>query len=79
MTAMQRIELHRDGQTAVLDYTIDRDTLAIWHVHTPVALRGKGIGGELVEQARALAHERNLQLRPICPFASAYLARKSAE
>lgn len=78
-SGMQRIELHREGQIAVLDYTIDSGTLSIWHVETPVALRGKGIGGELVEKARAIANQRNLTLRPICPFASAYLERNSAE
>lgn len=78
-SGMQRIELHREGQIAVLDYTIESGTLAIWHVVTPIALRGRGIGGELVEKARALAIERNLQLKPICPFASAYLARNNAE
>ena len=79
MPDMQRIELHREGQTAILDYTIDSGTLAIWHVVTPVALRGRGIGGELVEQALALARERSLRLKPVCPFAITYLARNSAE
>jgi predicted GNAT family acetyltransferase len=72
---VRRIELVREGQTAVLDYTIDAETLSIWHVETPTALRGKGIGGELVEQARALATEQSLQIKPICPFAKHYLSK----
>ncbi|QMV18211.1 N-acetyltransferase [Granulicella sp. 5B5] len=75
MNAMQRIEVERDGQTAVLDYTIEpAGTLTIWHVETPFALRGRGIAGELVEQARALAEQRHLTLHPVCPFAKTYLA-----
>jgi predicted GNAT family acetyltransferase len=73
----QRIEITREGQTAVLDYTIDdAGTLSIWHVVTPVALRGRGIAGELVEQAITLAKDKGLRLVPICPFAVHYLAKK---
>jgi predicted GNAT family acetyltransferase len=70
------MELEREGHTGLLDYTIDTtDTLSIWHVEVPIALRGKGVGGELVEKARALADEHQLRLNPICPFAKHYLAK----
>jgi hypothetical protein len=75
---MQRLELHREGQTAVLNYTIEpTGTLTIWHVETPFALRGRGIAGELVEKARVVATKRQLTLHPVCPFAKTYLARHS--
>jgi predicted GNAT family acetyltransferase len=74
---MMRLELEREGQTAVLDYTVEPEgTLSIWHVQTPAALRGRGIGGELVEKARALAEEQGLTLRPICSFAKHYLLQQ---
>ncbi len=73
---MQRLELHREGHTAVLDYTIEpAGTLTIWHVETPFVLRGRGIAGELVEMARTVATTRHLTLHPVCPFAKNYLAR----
>jgi predicted GNAT family acetyltransferase len=73
---MQRIELHIEGHIAVLDYSIEDDaTLTIWHVETPPALRGRGIAGELVEKARALADMQQLALHPVCGFAKTYLAR----
>lgn len=75
MSPTQRLTLEREGATAVLDYTIDATTLSILHVETPHALRGQGIGGELVEKARALATEKNLKLIPICPFAKHYLSK----
>jgi predicted GNAT family acetyltransferase len=75
MSVMQRIEIEREGATAVLDYSIAEDALSIWHVETPTALRGQGIGGELVERARTLADEQQLKLVPICPFAKHYLSK----
>jgi predicted GNAT family acetyltransferase len=80
MNTMQRIEVEREGQTAVLDYTIEpAGTLTIWHIETPFALRGQGIAGELVEKARTLAGEKELKLIPICPFAKSYLAKSPQE
>jgi uncharacterized protein len=75
---MKRIELQREGQTAVLDYTIEPGTLTIWHVETPPALRGRGIAGDLVEKARALSNEQSLTLNPVCGYARAYLSRTPA-
>ena len=72
---MQRLELKHEGQTAFLTYTMESETLSIWHVETPFALRGRGLGGKLVENARALADENGLKLHPVCPFARAHLAR----
>jgi predicted GNAT family acetyltransferase len=74
VSAVLRLQMDRDGATAVLDYSFDEVTLSILHVETPPALRGRGIGGELVEKARALAHEKNLELVAICGFARNYLA-----
>jgi uncharacterized protein len=70
---MKRVELIREGQTAVLDYTIDAGTLFIWHVTVPPPLRGRGIAGELVDQVRTLANEQHLAINPICSFAKSYL------
>jgi predicted GNAT family acetyltransferase len=75
MSHTQRLTLEREGAAAVLDYTIDATTLSILHVETPYALRGQGIGGELVEKARALANDKQLKLVPVCPFAKHYLSK----
>jgi predicted GNAT family acetyltransferase len=75
MSVTQRLTLEREGATAVLDYTIDGNTLSILHVETPYALRGQGIGGELVQKARTLANEKQLELIPICPFAKHHLSK----
>jgi predicted GNAT family acetyltransferase len=72
---MNRIELIRENHTAVLDYTIEAGTLSIWHVEVPPPLRGRGIAGELVDQARTLANEQQLAINPICSFAKSYLRR----
>ena len=72
---MKRIEFEREGHISVLDYTIDDETLTIWHVETPPAMRGRGIAGELVEKARALAEEQSLTVNPVCSYARAHLKR----
>jgi predicted GNAT family acetyltransferase len=71
----QRLEIEQEGHTGVLDYSVEGDTLRIWHVETPTALRGQGMGGALVRKAFAYAAEHSLKVQPICSFAASYIAR----
>jgi predicted GNAT family acetyltransferase len=72
---MQRLEIVQHGHTGFLNYSVEGDTLRIWHVETPVALRGQGMGGALVREAFAYASEHSLKVQPICGFAASYIAR----
>ena len=73
---MQRLEIEQDGVTALLNYSVnDQGQLTIWHTEVPEHLRGKGIGGQLVEKALALAAEKGWSVVPICSFAKAYISQ----
>jgi len=73
---MPRLEIERDGQISFVTYSVSEEgRLTLWHTEVPEKLRGSGIGGELVQQALALAHERRLSIEPVCPFSRDYLSR----
>jgi predicted GNAT family acetyltransferase len=73
---MQRLEIEQDGAIAFLNYSVnDQGQLTIWHTEVPEHLRGKGIGGQLVEKALALATEKGWSVQPICSFAKAYISQ----
>ena len=73
---MQRLEIEQDGAIAFLNYSVnDQRQLTIWHTEVPDHLRGKGVGGQLVEKALALAAEKGWSIQPLCSFAKDYIAR----
>jgi len=73
---MQRLEIEQDGAIAFLNYSVnDQHQLTIWHTEVPEHLRGKGVGGQLVEKALALAAEKQWSVQPICSFAKDYITR----
>lgn len=73
---MHRLEIEQDGAIALLTYSVnDQSQLTIWHTEVPEHLRGKGIGGQLVEKALALAAEKQWSVQPICSFAKAYISQ----
>lgn len=74
--AQHRFELTVDGETAFLDYERTADRFTILHTEAPKALRGKNVGGRLVDAAVASAHAAGLRLVVVCPFARAYLRKK---
>jgi hypothetical protein len=49
--------------------------MTIWHTEVPAGLRGKGIGGELVENAFQYAKENSLQVDVICPVAKNFVEK----
>lgn len=76
---MQRLEIDQDGAIAFLNYSVnDQHQLTIWHTEVPEHLRGKGVGGQLVEKALALAAEKHWSVQPLCSFAKDYIARHSS-
>ena len=73
---MQRLEIEQAGATAFLNYSVnDQGQLTIWHTEVPEHLRGKGVGGQLVEKTLALAAENGWSVEPICSFAKAYISQ----
>jgi predicted GNAT family acetyltransferase len=73
--AKSRFETTVDGETASLLYRLAGDTITLVHTEVPVALGGRGIGGELARAALDSARARGLKVVPTCPFVRAYIAR----
>ena len=74
--AQSRFELLENGQTAFADYSRRNGALVIPHVESPVALRGHGTAGRLMEGIVAHARAEGLKIVPICSYAAAWLQRR---
>ena len=73
-TALQRYELDVDGGIAFARYRLEPGVVIITHVETPLALRGQGIGSQVVEGSLHLIRTEKLKVRAGCNFARSYLA-----
>jgi uncharacterized protein len=74
-SARQRFEVTVDGHTAFLTYERTADRFTILHTEVPEPLRGRHLGGLLVDAAVSAAHADGLRLVVACPFARAYLRK----
>ena len=72
---LNRFEMQEDGHTAFADYQRRGHVLLIPHVEAPLALRGTGAAGRLMEGMLAIVRERGEKLVPVCPYAVAYIDR----
>lgn len=70
-----RFELEEEGAVAFADYMKRGDTYVIPHVEAPLALRGKGTAGRLMEGLLALIRAEGGKVRPICPYAVAHIRK----
>jgi predicted GNAT family acetyltransferase len=70
-----RFELELEGGTAFADYKRDGDTLYINYVESPVALRGTGAAGSLMQEILNISKAENLKIVPICGYAASWLKR----
>ena len=74
-SAKSRFELEEQGLVAFADYRRAGDVLIIPHVEAPMALRGMGTAGRLMEGLLDLIRERGLKVVPSCPYAAAFIRR----
>ena len=70
-----RFEAEVDGGTAVLEYLLDGDVMALTHTEVPEASRGRGVADALATAVLDHAEARGLRVRPLCPFVTAFLRR----
>jgi predicted GNAT family acetyltransferase len=63
------------GETAFADYIRQPGRLVIPHVEAPLALRGTGAAGRLMEGLVAHARAKGVTIVPICSYAAAWLDR----
>ena len=73
--AKSRFELEEQGEVAFADYQRSGDVLVIPHVEAPVALRGTGTAGRLMQGLLDLVRQRGLKVVPSCPYAAAFIRR----
>jgi uncharacterized protein len=72
-TSASRLEIELGDQVAFAEYRLEADTITFTHTRVPEALRGRGIGTQLIEAGLSIARERNLKVVPQCPFFAAYI------
>ena len=68
-----RFEIQIDGQTALIDYRIEGDTMIFPHTLTPLTLRGRGIASKLTKHALDYAVEQGYKIKPLCWFVVRYV------
>ncbi|MGJ5095592.1 GNAT family N-acetyltransferase [Bradyrhizobium oligotrophicum] len=71
--AGSRFELDIDGHVAFADYRATPQGVMITHTETPLSLRGRGIGSQLVEGALALIRADGRKVIAGCSFVADYL------
>lgn len=65
-----------EGHLAQMTYSrSDKAVITIDHTVVPDALRGKGVGGQLVQRAVLDARAAGIRIVPLCPFAKAQIQR----
>lgn len=70
-----RFELVEEGLTAFAEYRRLGDRVVINHVEAPMALRGRGTAGRLMEGVAALGRENGWRFTLRCSYASAWFRR----
>ena len=65
-----------DGQAAEMTYSrVSRTLIIIDHTAVPDALRGRGVGQQLVLRAVEDARREGFRIIPLCPFAKTQFDR----
>lgn len=68
-----RFERDEAGQVVFADYRRGEGRLILDHVEAPIALRGTGAAGRLMEEIAAYAREQGLSIIPLCSYAARWL------
>ncbi len=70
-----RFELQVDGEVVFADYRRQPGRLVITYVEAPVALRGTGAAGRLMQGLMEEARAEQVKVLPLCPYARAWMQR----
>ena len=72
---LSQYELKTKNGTAFLDYSLDGDVISLLHTEVPVADRGQGSAAMLVQYALDDARNRDLRVKPTCPYVATFVKR----
>ncbi|MGB3830098.1 MAG: GNAT family N-acetyltransferase [Ornithinimicrobium sp.] len=74
--AASRFEIQRNGEVVGhLDYRTMGNTVDLTHAETDDAVRGQGIGGQLVQGALDTIKVEKMTVIPTCPFVADWIER----
>jgi predicted GNAT family acetyltransferase len=73
--ARSRYELALEGGVAFVDYQEIGKLRVLTHSEVPPALRGRGIGAELVAGALQLASEQGVRVQARCSYVARFIER----
>jgi predicted GNAT family acetyltransferase len=76
---LHRFELEEGGGVSFAAYERRDGVITIRHVETPPALRGRGIAARLMKGLLEIARAEGVRVRPVCPYAAAYMKRHAEE
>lgn len=71
----RRFELEESGQVAFATYHRQGLHVVIPHVESPLALRGTGTAGRLMEGIVQMARDEGFKITPTCSYAHAWFRR----
>jgi len=71
----QQLQIHLDGQTALLEYRFYKGAIALMHTEVPDILEGKGMASSLATAAFDYAREQNKKVRVYCAFVRTFLEK----
>lgn len=74
-SAGHRFELRENGLLAWAEYDLAGDVRVLTHVEADEGLRGTGAAGRLMAAIVAAARTGGFRLKPVCPYARAWLQR----
>jgi predicted GNAT family acetyltransferase len=73
--ALHRFELDVEGGMALAFYRLAGDVMAFTHTEVPAALRGRGIGSEMMHGVLQNVRAQGLKVMPRCPFVADFIDR----
>lgn len=75
--AASRFELLLAGERVGLaDYSVDGDLITVPHVETDPTHQGQGFAAVLMDGVIASVRANHQRIRPLCPYAAAYMQRR---
>ena len=73
--ALHRYEFDVDGGVALAFYRLADGIMTFTHTEVPTALRGRGLGSQMMRGVLANVRAQKLKVVPACPFVADYIKR----
>ena len=75
----KRFEIEMNGEIVFANYRLEGATLYIDYVESPIALRGTGAAGLIMQEIKNLATANSWEIVPICGYAATWLKRHAGK